>query len=77
MVNTKNRWRWRRGNFVGFKVVSKALVIELTPYLDNKGVSGELIIPPEEVGAFLRASQEAIRQFAVALKEEQKTENPE
>lgn len=77
MVNIKNRWRWRRGNFVGFKVVSKALVIELTPYLDNKGVTGELIIPPEEVGAFLRASQEAIRQFAVALKEEQKTENPE
>lgn len=77
MANIKNRWRWRKGNFVGFKAVSKSLVIELTPYLDNKGVTGELVIPPEEVGAFLRDTQAAIRQFAVALKEDQTPEKPE
>lgn len=72
MVNIKNRWRWRRGNKIGFKAVSHDLMIELTPYLDNKGVTGELIIPKTEVGAFLRESQAAIREFAQKLHDEAK-----
>lgn len=76
MANIKNRWRWRRGNKIGFKVISSDLVIELTPFLDNKGVTGELIIPKTEVGAFLRESQAAIREFAQQLHAQAK-EKPE
>ncbi len=67
VANIRNRWRWQAGNKIGFKVVSKALEIELTPYLENRGVTGVLIIEPTQVAAFLRSSQDAIREFAAQL----------
>lgn len=67
VANIRNRWRWQRGNKIGFKVASKALEIELTPYLENRGVTGVLIIEPTQVADFLRQSQEAIREFAAQL----------
>lgn len=74
MANIKNRWRWQPGNKIGFKPMSRDLVIDISPFLENKGVSGELIIPATAVGAFLRQSQEAIRKLAIDLREDAKVE---
>lgn len=62
-----NRYRWTGEFGIRAMPTTKNLTIPITPVIGTGHPTAVLTIPAAEIGAFLRASQEVIRELAALV----------